>query len=280
MLSAIRKRLTYTNVAMTLALVFAMSGGAYAAGKYLITSTKQISPKVLKSLKGASGAKGANGATGPAGASGPAGPTGPTGPAGGAGPAGSNGASATTESFAGNAHGCKEGGTLVKSASGETPVCNGEKGKQGTPGTPGAIHPGETLPSGASETGVWVDSAAVGTQQPAAISFPIPLAEPLAWGEGIAGEPENQVHYINQLGKEVPSVGTELSSHPACLGTVEKPEATPGNLCIYAHIASPTGQNENITNPAGGATFGFGAATTGALLDAAESRGTWAVTAK
>ena len=65
MLSAIRKRLTYANVAMTLALVFAMTGGAYAANKYLITSTKQISPKVLKSLKGATGT---NGAAGPAGA--------------------------------------------------------------------------------------------------------------------------------------------------------------------------------------------------------------------
>jgi hypothetical protein len=29
---------------MTIALVFAMSGGAYAANHFLITSTKQISP--------------------------------------------------------------------------------------------------------------------------------------------------------------------------------------------------------------------------------------------
>jgi hypothetical protein len=39
MFSKIRKRLTYANVAMTLALVFAMTGGAYAAKHYLITST-------------------------------------------------------------------------------------------------------------------------------------------------------------------------------------------------------------------------------------------------
>jgi hypothetical protein len=31
----------------------------------------------------------------------------------------------------------------------------GEPGPQGEPGEPGAIHPGETLPSGASETGAW-----------------------------------------------------------------------------------------------------------------------------
>jgi hypothetical protein len=34
-----------------LALVFAMSGGAYAASRYVITSTKQISLEVLESLK-------------------------------------------------------------------------------------------------------------------------------------------------------------------------------------------------------------------------------------
>ena len=36
----------------TLALIFAMSGGAYAASHYLITSTKQIKPSVLGHLKG------------------------------------------------------------------------------------------------------------------------------------------------------------------------------------------------------------------------------------
>ncbi len=46
MFSMIRKRLTYANVAMTLALVFAMTGGAYAAKKYMITSKKQIKPSV------------------------------------------------------------------------------------------------------------------------------------------------------------------------------------------------------------------------------------------
>ena len=40
MIGLIRKRLTYANVAMTLALVFAMTGGAFAAKHYVITSTK------------------------------------------------------------------------------------------------------------------------------------------------------------------------------------------------------------------------------------------------
>ena len=64
--------MTYANVAATLALVFAMSGGALAAKHYLISSTSQISPKVLKELKKA-GARGATGAAGPRGRPGPTG---------------------------------------------------------------------------------------------------------------------------------------------------------------------------------------------------------------
>ena len=76
MFRALRKRLTYANIAMTLALVFAMAGGAYAAGKFVVTSTKQIKPSVLAQLKGKAG---------------PAGPQGPQGPQGPAGTAGANG---------------------------------------------------------------------------------------------------------------------------------------------------------------------------------------------
>jgi hypothetical protein len=75
----IRNHLSYANVVATLALVFAMSGGALAAGHYMINSTKQINPKVLKRLKGAAGAKGATGPQGTAGKVGPAGSTGATG---------------------------------------------------------------------------------------------------------------------------------------------------------------------------------------------------------
>ena len=59
-----RTRLSYANVVATLALVFAMSGGALAAKHYLIHSTKQISPKVLKALKGRTGPAGPKGETG------------------------------------------------------------------------------------------------------------------------------------------------------------------------------------------------------------------------
>jgi Collagen triple helix repeat (20 copies) len=87
------RRLTYANVTATLALFFAMSGGALAAKHYLISSTKQINPKVLKALKGN---RGATGATGAAGAAGAAGKEGPAGKEGKAGPEGKPGAPGTT----------------------------------------------------------------------------------------------------------------------------------------------------------------------------------------
>jgi hypothetical protein len=86
-MNSLRKHLTYANVVATLALVFAMSGSAIAAKHYLITSTSQISPKVLKKLKaagrtgkrGPSGSQGVTGAQGAAGSQGIRGPEGPKG---------------------------------------------------------------------------------------------------------------------------------------------------------------------------------------------------------
>jgi hypothetical protein len=101
MLAAIRRHLSYANVAATLALVLSMSGGALAASHYLVTSTKQISPNVMRSLKGRQGRRGAygpTGATGTTGTTGARGITGPTGPGaeeggvgGGSGPTGPTG---------------------------------------------------------------------------------------------------------------------------------------------------------------------------------------------
>jgi hypothetical protein len=86
--SGIRRHLSYANVTATLALVFAMSGGALAAKHYLINSTGQINPKVLKKLRGTTGPPGLTGIEGP---TGPSGPTGLSGRAGLSGPAGLNG---------------------------------------------------------------------------------------------------------------------------------------------------------------------------------------------
>ena len=61
----LRSRLKYANVISTLALFLVLAGGsAWAAHRYLITSKRQISPSVLKALKGATGAAGQSGADG------------------------------------------------------------------------------------------------------------------------------------------------------------------------------------------------------------------------
>lgn len=80
-----RRHVTYANVAATLALFFAMSGAAIATKHYLINSTKQISPKVLKTLTGKRG---------PAGKEGPPGKEGKVGPEGKEGKSGSPGEAA------------------------------------------------------------------------------------------------------------------------------------------------------------------------------------------
>jgi hypothetical protein len=68
------------------ALFFALGGSAIAARHYLITSTSQIKPSVLKALQGTTGSTGPAGTAGPAGPVGPAGSPGPAGPQGPAGP--------------------------------------------------------------------------------------------------------------------------------------------------------------------------------------------------
>ncbi len=258
MFSTISKRLTYANVAMTLALVFAMSGGAYAAGKYLITSTKQISPKVLKSLVGKAGPAGKNGTNGINGASGAPGEKGAQGPQGPQGPEG------------------KEGKA-------------GEPGKEGKAGTNGTTGFTETLPPGKTETGTWSWFSSADSAVAIPISFTIPLSAKLT---------ETQVHYINQDGKEVifpePAHGLiftgpteETQESTQCLGSVEAPTAAPGNLCVYSGKTSIPFElvKYPFENPANEypSTVETGTAGTVMLMNAGDSGqeifGTWAVTA-
>jgi len=250
----LRRRITYSNVVATLALVFAMSGGAYAASKFLITSTKQIKPSVLASLKGKAGANGAAGAQGAAGPAGPAGGVGPQGAAGTAGTAGEPG----REGKAG------KNGT------------NGKEGKEGSPWTDKG-----TLPVGSTETGVWsfgpLAGVATGGNVPKIplVSFPIPLEKALD---------SEHVHFvlINKKELTLPHFNPEERTPTDCLGTVESPTAVSGNLCIY--VRSLSGIEEAILY-----VIGFegspGAAKIGAFTEqlavtASEpaGSGTWAVT--
>ena len=212
MFSAIRRRLHLSpaTVIAGLALVFAMTGGAYAAKKYLITSTKQISPSVLKQLQGKAGAAGAPGAAGAQGAQGPAGPVGAAG-AGGAkgetGPAGAKGATGAT----------------------------GAKGATGATGATGETGFTEKLPKGKTETGTWSSTAgsfgkggmAEEEELAVAISFPIPLAS------------SGKAFHLTL--KETEQSATNIHG---CTGTIEIPTAPAGTLCVYtSEEARPAGEN-------------------------------------
>lgn len=97
-MTSLRKHFSYANIVATLALLFAMSGGAIAANHYLLTSTRQISPKVLKKLAGKVGKTGATGPGGPVGAQGATGAQGPKGEEGKPGLKGETGALSIAES--------------------------------------------------------------------------------------------------------------------------------------------------------------------------------------
>ncbi|MGA2471798.1 MAG: hypothetical protein ABSG64_14045 [Solirubrobacteraceae bacterium] len=70
-----RPRLSTGTVVATVALFFALGGTAWAAHHYLITSTKQIKPSVLNSLKGKAGPVGPTGLQGIQGIQGAQGPS-------------------------------------------------------------------------------------------------------------------------------------------------------------------------------------------------------------
>jgi len=73
------KRPSPATAISIVALFFSLGGFSLAASKYLITSTSQIKPRVLKKLHGANGKNGRNGTNGTNGATGPSGPRGATG---------------------------------------------------------------------------------------------------------------------------------------------------------------------------------------------------------
>ncbi len=211
-----RPRLTYANVVATLALLFAMSGGALAASKYLITNTKQIKPSVLAQLKGKTGKNGTpgtQGLTGPAGTQGPAGANGKDGTPG---TPGTNGTSVTSVKLSKGNKECPEGGSEFTAAGGsKTFACNGAAGS-------GAGFPKE-LPEKSTETGTWLmrssETVTEGEFYYAPISFSIPLESSLA---------ESKVFFVPP----------EQKIAKACEGTAADPEAAAGDLCVYVTTLS------------------------------------------
>jgi hypothetical protein len=264
-----RKHFNATSVVAVVALVFAMTGGAYAAKHYLITSTKQISPKVLKALRGKTGKIGPAGAIGPQGPQGPAGANGKDGASGVAGKDGTNGVGVTSAEVAKSSSTCsKQGGTEFTSASGKTTACNG---KEGSPWTDKG-----TLPEGSSERGQWIITAPQSSgsfyQYITTISFPIPLAAAL---------PTEHAHSIGvEEGAGEPSEAAAIKSGE-CTGNWQAPGAASGNLCVFVDPGSTISTLSQIENLESGEE---GAGPSGALLGAgvgstfAFVKGSWVVT--
>lgn len=231
MFARIRRRVTYTNIALTVTLLFAMTGGAYAAKRYIITSTQQISPKVLRALRGGSatsGKPGAAGSTGPTGPVGPAGSSGSPGLTGPAGIKGENGApgkkgeSVTAKTFAGAKGKCEEGGSEFRVGSDTAFACNG------APWVAGG-----TLPSGDSETGVLTASG-----DPTVLG-------PGSFGSGVIGQISFTIPLSESL--EHASVIDPGESPPeGCQGSTSAPEAAPGHLCIFLALVRNVGSTRSL----------------------------------
>ena len=231
-----------------LALVMAMVGGAFAAN-HPATASKA----------GKQGKQGKPGKTGPAGPAGPAGAPGAKGDAGAAGSNGTNGTNGnngvSVTTSAATVGECPSGGIKVASASPPAKVCNGTTGFT------------ETLPEGKTETGAYYVSSATGTgahfgtKEWVAITFNIPLEAELD---------ENHVIHVQEGGTDT-----------TCTGSPASPTAPPGFLCVY----ETSGENFTFSQISRPSLTGFGAGTTGAILqyeptaEEAWAAGTWAVTA-
>jgi hypothetical protein len=277
MFSRIRKHINSATVLAFVALIFAMTGGAFAVsggsgakltasgawGSNSATAAKsKAKPKTKAGPRGPAGKNGTNGTSGAPGATGPAGPAGPAG-------AGTQG---------------------EKGIQGE----KGVQGETGAPGTNGTTGYTATLPSGATETGAWDFSVGPHVSTILTpISFPIPLKTTLD---------ASHVIYVGEeelFEKIQPSAcpGNWLSGLEH-LNSIE-PKAAPGYLCVYEGVSMRGGNieliEEGTPNYRANALvrlpekiFVTGAGPTGAMLEFKQAEageeshgwGVWAVTAE
>lgn len=228
-------------VVAVLALIVALSGGAFAATQ----SAKKKSSKGLTKAQvialikansppsGPAGPQGPQGAPGAKGDAGGPGGIGATGATGNQGPAGKGVKLTTIPSGPGNAK-CSERGGVTAEVE-ETPatakdICNGATGAPGAPGEDGQPWtPESKLPEGATETGAWAFN---GTEDDVGgivvpISFMVQLPEELFEGE---------VHYQ-----------TDTGFADSCPGTAAEPAADPGQLCVYFNSFAGIGAPVNAT---------------------------------
>jgi hypothetical protein len=233
MLQSFRERFGTAGLILgMIALVAAVAGTAYA-GKGALTPqqkkevtkiAKKESTKIAKKFQGTGpqGAQGPAGANGGAGPQGPAGVPGPPGAPGTDGVNGANGKGVLSGVTPPAANLGQPGDFYIRTTTSEiygpkTSSWGSPTSLKGSPWTAGG-----TLPPGATQTGVWATNGALSDSifgvvptAIAAISFPIPLTDPLD---------EEHVIFV-EVGQ----------SDPNCPGTEENPAAAPGYLCVFSN---------------------------------------------
>jgi hypothetical protein len=247
-----RRHINYANVVATLALVFAMSGGALAAKHYLVTKTNQISPKVLKSFTATNTAlykklsksvivtNAANAAK--AGSATTAGTA-------------SNATTATNATNAANATNATNAANATKAAT----ASNAEK----LGGVDPSGYQASTLKSGQSEVGTYATWGIGGGYLGTSINYRIPLGGALD---------ASHVHFLKE----------NSAPTPECPGKYATPSAASGNLCLYetgtgnSTYASIFPQSSGSGD--GSDTYGFGIYFNTTGTGGAWDYGTWAVT--
>lgn len=228
-LTRFKRRLEASGPGLTvavIALVVALSGGAFAASGGLTKTQKKQVESIAKKL----GPPGPPGATGPAGPTGPAGAKGDAGQQGKEGQQGKDGAKGEegegvglTTIPTGTATCDERGGVEVKLKKAPTglPVCNGEdgiEGKEGKAGSPWAV--GGVLPAGATETGTFALTGT--TADTGGIRVPIPFAVPL---NGVYDA--TQVHWVTGAAPK------ECKNKEEKVANAANPAAKPGELCVF-----------------------------------------------
>jgi hypothetical protein len=301
MFQALRKHLTPSTLIAFMALVFAVTGGAFAAssrggGSGVKATTvapaaaAKAKPKAKPGPRGPAGPKGATGATGATGPGGPAGPVGLAGAAGGKGEtgvagsngtSGTNGESVTNTPLAAGKGGCKEGGSEFKVGSGAaTKACNGTTGFT------------EKLPSGKTETGSWAARPVEGEEAFIPVSFNIPLSAPLGQTATHFLRPPVTTSCENLTGTELKACEEKKEKEETqalkefaefCPGSAEEPKADPGSFCVYTGFLFHA-KVQAIFQASGVLSLGIGRSGGSIVVDAtgkpAIAYGSWAVTAE
>jgi len=278
MISFIRRQMSATNLMVVAALIFAMAGGAFAAGGggkhhghhgHHAHGAKHKGKKTK--AKGKRGPRGKQGPPGPAGETGATGPQGPQGPQGLKGDTGPEG---------------KEGPQGIQGVEGK----EGPKGDTGEAGMCSEANTECKLASGATLTGMWVTGGAGATSY-VAISLPLRVSPaPTAVYPHTIGP--YHLGLIFEDGKmavygphPTPANGAELTEDAeaykqACPGTEKEPKAAPGVLCVYEGAiegkVEPPWQQEQHSEAANE----FGLVMPFKVESESSQRGSWAVTAE